>query len=1797
MARYRKASDVLRHLLLGRSLICCLVVVAVSGCETGSETVSKESASPGYMVLSADALSFASDEDSTTFLVQNTGDVGFSFEITPVGEDNGVNWLVVSPDSGELGGRDAAAILVRIVQREQLAPGDYHGTITVSATGQESRQVTVSLTVGQPILTVDPADSLFFDATTETSYLNISNAGAGMLSYRIYLPGIWLSADVIAGEISGDKTDTIAFVVKEDLVPWYGKESVELIITSNGMGGPLNDGTAKISVVMSIDPACSADQPCTKPGFYCHSTELICKVRLEAGQDCTNGFECGSGYCEDGVCCTGECSEQCESCNQDVARGSCLPLPDGSACEDGLFCTDGDLCDGGVCNPGFPTDCSAWNSPCDNDSICDEEDKLCVPGEMTDTCFIDGKCYASTELHPEVACLRCDPGQDTVAWSAVDGICDDGDLCTAGDTCNKGICSGESYGCDDLLDCTDDACSGDGSCTYSIQAGNCLIESICHNADTVAPGSFGCASCNPDLSQLNWSPSADAIACDDTDLCTDLDHCMAGLCVGDAKLCDDKLDCTIDACNLDDGECVFGIIPGYCVIADLCWETGAGPDGPDEPCRLCNPANSVSSWTSINEGGACNDDSKCSLDSVCLAGICSAQGPLCDDGNPCTQNICTDVMTCEHPPEDDGTDCPADEFECTTDECLVGNCSHDIAPQKCLIDGQCFDASTPNPEASCQVCTPDQDKTTWVPGFDGEDCDDLLFCTINDQCNSGDCTGTARDCGADQCLTAYCVEEHMKCILEAVPNGTDCDDSDPCTVVDQCTAGSCSGQPKQCGGLAGDNPCLEGLCDPDSEPTPGTCKASPLDWGVPCDDGLTCMTDTTCDGGGQCQGGDPIDDADCSALLINDNPCIEAVCVEPEGCLLQPVPSGEKCNLPHSVSECQEGGCIVLSCHDGFDNCNEENLDGCEVWLDHDPSNCGSCELVCILENAVAACLDGECIIGKCNADFTNCDNSHETGCEAAVMVNPSRCGDCNTVCFTSDPTVVGICQGGACIQEPCEPGTLDSDGNPSNGCENQTIIYVDQANQNDPLADGTVQHPYSTIQEGLDATEVDYTVYIQNGAYTESLTIENDGIALTGQSADEVIIKTLSADVAALTVTANGAAISNLTIDGGRYGVYLAGTPAFVLTGCKLTDLTIANQSCPDDGNDGLTAGIRLDFVEEAEVAGCTITNIIAGNGENLFCGSDCPAAAGGTAFGIYAAQVAAVTLSSNAISEITGGRGGDSGSAGGDGGSAIGIAMLNSTQCSISDSTIGGLTGGDGGNGGDQKSGGSAGGSQGIRLTTTNLTEVVDNYIGENGALTAGVPGSSLNDCQDGAGARSGAMNSGIMILSDSTMNDFAGNVLANIETGLGAVGENHLAGDGAPQPGVGFFIDASSRDNDIDLTNTIEDEPIIYLYGLTNVTINDLVLKADVNPTNLGKIVVLESSGITIKGNQIAGYVGASGEHGTFSWIAGSAGQPGYGIRLINCSDCMVESNIISNISGGQGGTGGTYAIGGKGGASYGIHALASMQLSILANTVASLTGGTGGVAGTTGQSGDQNAYGGTGGTGVGLYLESLQGALVVSNNLRFITGGPGGEQQEGAGFGTSGWATAYHFSDIVFTLFSNNVASMIRRHNDFETVGSYYCVFIDDCPMMTIRNLTCFGAGYGGGTGHGVYLSAAQGALVKVTDSIISNATGNCLHNATGNSFYLQASHSALHQCNAGFSYDAQLKTGVLQGDNPKFINGLAGNVKLLPSSPCVDTSNPASAYSLEPSPNGCRANMGAYGGTVTATVNPAAEHCE
>ena len=151
---------------------------------------------------------------------------------------------------------------------------------------------------------------------------------------------------------------------------------------------------------------------------------------------------------------------------------------------------------------------------------------------------------------------------------------------------------------------------------------------------------------------------------------------------------------------------------------------------------------------------------------------------------------------------------------------------------------------------------------------------------------------------------------------------------------------------------------------------------------------------------------------------------------------------GQPCApAPNTLPECQNGSCKLGACQAGFENCDGNPTNGCEVNLGTSVQNCGACNAACSLLNANAGCASGTCTIASCNAGFGNCDNTASTGCETNTQTNDQHCGACGTVCsFTN---AVASCETGSCKISSCVAPYANCDGNTANGCESNKTSDV----------------------------------------------------------------------------------------------------------------------------------------------------------------------------------------------------------------------------------------------------------------------------------------------------------------------------------------------------------------------------------------------------------------------------------------------------------------------------------------------------------------------------------------------------------------------------------------------------------------------------------------------------------------------------------------------------------------------------------------------------------------------------------
>lgn len=209
---------------------------------------------------------------------------------------------------------------------------------------------------------------------------------------------------------------------------------------------------------------------------------------------------------------------------------------------------------------------------------------------------------------------------------------------------------------------------------------------------------------------------------------------------------------------------------------------------------------------------------------------------------------------------------------CTIAECIEGVCIY--SGLVCTGGNQCH-APSCDPDTGC-----------FITPLSNTPCSDNNLCTINDQCNEGECEGSQVICQEpDTCSTASCNALTGQCEVNGCPIPTFCDNQDPGSCV------SCNEQ----------YPCPENLV---------------------CDNG-NCVG---CQSASDCTQGDA-----CTITQCIEQTCVYTNKVTPECIPTRPVPIAPPHPLPPPVDEIPE---IIIS-----EDSNDYDGDGIKDNIDNCPYN------------------------------------------------------------------------------------------------------------------------------------------------------------------------------------------------------------------------------------------------------------------------------------------------------------------------------------------------------------------------------------------------------------------------------------------------------------------------------------------------------------------------------------------------------------------------------------------------------------------------------------------------------------------------------------------------------------------------------------------------------------------------------------------------------------------------------------------------------------------------------------------
>ena len=258
-------------------------------------------------------------------------------------------------------------------------------------------------------------------------------------------------------------------------------------------------------------------------------------------------------------------------------------------------------------------------------------------------------------------------------------------VATAFGVTSRGVSGCIDTMCENGNPCTIDRCDAAGMCEHvaTNDGQGCWGNGVCSAGSCSFAGSVACVD-----SQCKDGNPCTIDGCDAAGLCAnnatnegqscwDTGTCRNGSCEFDASgpaceasWCEDGNPCTADACNATGGCHHWGVNDGQ-----TCWENGLCSAGQCIPitheicgadqCNDGNPCTADSCSAGNCTNAATNQGHQCWTTGSCDNGFCvfSSSPPTCvdswcEDGNPCTSDVCSaNGANCEHPETNYGQPC------------------------------------------------------------------------------------------------------------------------------------------------------------------------------------------------------------------------------------------------------------------------------------------------------------------------------------------------------------------------------------------------------------------------------------------------------------------------------------------------------------------------------------------------------------------------------------------------------------------------------------------------------------------------------------------------------------------------------------------------------------------------------------------------------------------------------------------------------------------------------------------------------------------------------------------------------------------------------------------------------------------------------------------------------------------------------------------------------------------------------------------------------------------------------------
>ncbi len=842
------------------------------------------------------------------------------------------------------------------------------------------------------------------------------------------------------------------------------------------------DGETCACVHVDID--CDEGDPCTEDSCDPLAGCLHVPLDVDDGNKCTidtcdpeamltdyavhTPVVCEEKNCFVGVCNlgTGLCNYTSLSCEEtppdkctddvcDPGTGQCIHTQ--KVCDDYNPCTI-DFCNvDGDCD-GQPVNCDDLNPY--TDDVCNEVTGECKNSPIYcndyDFCTLDswsptiGCTYEPKDctdcIHPLTGETEECPGGNGSPGFEINNCTSD--LCDPLSGCYHVPINNPAAGCGgcltDEFELDHDLCSDGNNCTED----QCICtawnpanptecaEAQCDSTPKVCecPGECAVCTCDP------FSGMCDTVPGNCAD-CIDIESGDTVLCPGVVPDGYVKNLCTLDACDMETGECIHTEVVCFdnnLCTTDIC-NPVAGCTFPPVDCDDGKPC----TIDSCQPGSGCLHVEDCHDDDLCTVDSCMDEEPFecqflaveCNDENPCTEDICDGGGVCifEPIPCDDGNPCTLDvcdpvlgdpeEDYCifTPKVCDDGNpCTVDICHP---LNGSCYFQ-----EISCDDCidpvTLDEVECPGTPpeGYVKNICTDDFAELSGDECV---CNHTPVN-PADQsfCTTDYCdpevgiVNEELVCE----------DDGDPCT-IETCNpnSGLCSSTLIQCEDDG--DPCTEDEPESLEDPELGlicVCVSKPLE----CDDNNACTIDTTVVESGVCSCAH--EDVICED---DEDPCTTDICKIDEGCV-------------HVPPECEDGDVCT---YDWCDPALAEISADPDIYCVHDLKTCQDCinpETGDVIQNCIElpeGYVYNECTQGDyCDLELGGCQYPDVMDCPSDGDLCTLEYCDPTTGQCASDP--MDCDDGNVCTVDTCVDGQCIKSDAPGAQC-----ITPDDCDDSDP--------------------------------------------------------------------------------------------------------------------------------------------------------------------------------------------------------------------------------------------------------------------------------------------------------------------------------------------------------------------------------------------------------------------------------------------------------------------------------------------------------------------------------------------------------------------------------------------------------------------------------------------------------------------------------------------------------------------------------------------------------------------------